>query len=655
YLLYSFEPIYNQIDIKEPFPGARLLPLRSSFTVTIVVFGGPSKQTQVEVKSKKSLMSKVAPKIVTFSKATLGWAGHLSRFCKSTKLQGSSAGLSVSCESAEPGNPRPMQFSRSWCTDITSVTTWLSETGIKAATSVYGNRQMATPPLVATKMGKNTSYSAFDPLSRNRRGTKGAHTTLTIGVPSNLRKASFTSNFVDDLSSILKGESAGRKESAGSAISKRTGRGNPMKGTEVISGYGLGGSSMALFGRVGGGIYPKAIDVGADLVGKVERDIPDDNPRNPVVSTKDSRSFNLQRINKALFLESRRTALRLKSSRIYPGLQKDNSFSKGVPKSSAIKVIDIGSTTYDHQDQSYIVSTRHYRAPEVILGHRWSYPCDIWSVGCILVEFCSGEVLFQTHENLEHLAMMERILGPLPHMLKKSDRHAEKYVRKGRLNWPEGAASRESIKAILKLPRLQVTINSRHDISCYGFLYDPLERLYARAALRHPFFTRDHLRLYTWYPNMTYEMFAKCCPIFKDNCNCKGCLRDVHPKSDVDCKPMLLMDEVVKECLEEYWSYFIRTECVCTSGIFNWCLEIAIDDIVLNNHAGWNFMMIGRAYSMGLVLKWWSWSCFIVKGSSGILFYAYFADKLYPWFGFLKWDFGLVCGLVLQMKLSWDG
>lgn len=41
---------------------------------------------------------------------------------------------------------------------------------------------------------------------------------------------------------------------------------------------------------------------------------------------------------------------------------------KRVPKSSAIKVIDFGSTTYDKQDQSYIVSTRHYRAPEVILG-----------------------------------------------------------------------------------------------------------------------------------------------------------------------------------------------------------------------------------------------------------------------------------------------
>lgn len=78
---------------------------------------------------------------------------------------------------------------------------------------------------------------------------------------------------------------------------------------------------------------------------------------------------------------------------------------------TSITLIDFGSAIFSDEYHSSVVSTRHYRAPEIILGLGWSFECDMWSIGCILIEFYTGQALFQTHDNLEHLKMMEVILG----------------------------------------------------------------------------------------------------------------------------------------------------------------------------------------------------------------------------------------------------
>jgi dual-specificity kinase len=123
-----------------------------------------------------------------------------------------------------------------------------------------------------------------------------------------------------------------------------------------------------------------------------------------------------------------------------------------------MRLIDFGSATFDSDYHSSIVSTRHYRAPEIILGLRWSFPCDVWSVGCILVEFLTGDALFQTHDNLEHLAMMQIILGEFPkEFLRNVGPAGSKYFRKdGKVDFPNSETPKSAAKFVKNLKNLQV-------------------------------------------------------------------------------------------------------------------------------------------------------------------------------------------------------
>jgi dual-specificity kinase len=110
-----------------------------------------------------------------------------------------------------------------------------------------------------------------------------------------------------------------------------------------------------------------------------------------------------------------------------------------------IRLIDFGSATFEKDYHSAVVSTRHYRAPEIILGLGWSYPCDIWSIGCIL----------------EHLAMMNSVLGSLPvHMILSANKEAQKFFYKEskKLKYPVTKTTRQSKKYVGALKLLSVSL-----------------------------------------------------------------------------------------------------------------------------------------------------------------------------------------------------
>ncbi|XP_033244486.1 serine-rich adhesin for platelets isoform X4 [Drosophila miranda] len=168
-------------------------------------------------------------------------------------------------------------------------------------------------------------------------------------------------------------------------------------------------------------------------------------------------------------------------------------------KNTDVRLIDFGSATFDHEHHSTIVSTRHYRAPEVILELGWSQPCDVWSIGCILFELYLGITLFQTHDNREHLAMMERILGQIPYRMARNhtlySKTKTKYFYHGKLDWDEKSSAGRYVRDHCKPLFLCQLSDSEDHCELFGLIkkmleYEPSSRITLGEALRHPFFDR---------------------------------------------------------------------------------------------------------------------------------------------------------------------
>lgn len=175
-------------------------------------------------------------------------------------------------------------------------------------------------------------------------------------------------------------------------------------------------------------------------------------------------------------------------SLIHADLKPENILIKS-KRECEIKVIDLGSSFFHHDVRSSFVQSRSYRAPEVILGAPYDSKIDIWSLGCILVELVTGEVLFKDHPGAQMLARMESILGKFPlHVL-----NAGKYTKRYFLN--DGRIFEQnvdrSIDVLTPNPSNLNLILDSFDPQMADFVsmllsLDPQKRPSADKALRHP-------------------------------------------------------------------------------------------------------------------------------------------------------------------------
>lgn len=176
---------------------------------------------------------------------------------------------------------------------------------------------------------------------------------------------------------------------------------------------------------------------------------------------------------------------------------------------SGIKVIDFGSSCYEHQRVYTYIQSRFYRAPEVILGARYGMPIDMWSLGCILAELLTGYPLLPGEDEADQLACMIELLGMPPQKLLEQSKRAKNFISsKGYpryctvTNLPDGTvvlnagrSRRGKVRGPPGSRDLVQALKGCDDPLFLDFLrrcleWDPSTRMNPPAALRHPWLRR---------------------------------------------------------------------------------------------------------------------------------------------------------------------
>jgi serine/threonine protein kinase len=138
-----------------------------------------------------------------------------------------------------------------------------------------------------------------------------------------------------------------------------------------------------------------------------------------------------------------------------------------------IKVIDFGSSCFTHDHLSSYVQSRSYRAPEVILGCKYDTRIDIWSLGCIIPELFTGNVLFQNDTVQGLLAKVMGILGPFPEFIFRTGRLVSNFFTKDKLLYQEAASTHKDshldpeMQELLKRkqkPKIQIMVPKKTNL-----------------------------------------------------------------------------------------------------------------------------------------------------------------------------------------------
>ncbi|CAI5513199.1 unnamed protein product [Closterium sp. Naga37s-1] len=161
-----------------------------------------------------------------------------------------------------------------------------------------------------------------------------------------------------------------------------------------------------------------------------------------------------------------------------------------------VKVIDIGSSCFTWDALCSYVQSRSYRAPEVILGLPYGPKIDVWLLGCILAELCSGQVLFQNDSLATLLARVVGIIGPMDPTLLRRAKDAHKYFTRHRVLYERNPET----DALEYLIPKRTSLKHRLPMGDEGFLefvafllqVDPDKRPTADEALLHPWMSHEY-------------------------------------------------------------------------------------------------------------------------------------------------------------------